>query len=342
MTKKASLLILFCSICTVGLAQLKRFNIEVPYNSKIKISDSIQSITLMNRSMSHEFTNASPDQIENDFIKKNYNHQAVILDSLACDTAIQSLGEILFNTDRFDAVVPTNRNINRYLPYTQTPEPLTWNYVERICDLYSTDALVVLENMAMMVKTEYTKQHELYEGNAYVTYYAAINVSTRSQWKMYDPKTQSIVADVTQSDSIFWDGLELTLKDLFNKVPSIKEAMVESAQKHALDFSNQIAPEWRQETRNIYEVSNKDANIAIDYVKKDDWAAALDVWKNYLDNRNKSTRSKIMLNIAVSYEMLGELEQAKVWGEKSYNLYYRDVSYEYLKKINRRLKDAKQ
>src|SRR5574344_90369 len=105
-------------------AQLKVFKVEIPQQPKFKISDSIQSFTILNRSLSPEYQNYNKDSLQISFYKQNFNCNRTILDSVSSDTCIQALSELLFESGRFDVVVPIDRNILRLLHFTKTPESL--------------------------------------------------------------------------------------------------------------------------------------------------------------------------------------------------------------------------
>jgi hypothetical protein len=52
--------------------------------------------------------------------------------------------------------------------------------------------------------------------------------------------------------------------------------------------------------------------------------------------KSKSLKSKIEFNLALAYEMQGDLNEAIRWGGRSYNSFYRPVTYNYLKTLKER------
>jgi hypothetical protein len=190
--KKLYSLILLSLIVLSSSAQLKKFKVEIPNTPKFKISDSIQSFTILNRSLTPEFSNYNEDSLQIKFYKQNFKVSSKILDSIAADTTIKALGDILFDSERFDVVIPVERNIYRLLPYTETPGPLTWDYVESICNEFKTDALIVLENIAMYTTTNYEARREMFNYNYEKSYFASIDFYSRSHWRIYYPKTNKL------------------------------------------------------------------------------------------------------------------------------------------------------
>jgi len=323
-------------------AQLKKFKAEIPHTPKFKISDSIQSFTILNRSLSPEFQNFNKDSLQKSFYKQNFSVNKIVLDSLASDTTIMTLGETLFNSDRFDIVIPVEKNIYRLLPFTQTPEPLSWNYVQNICDQFQTDALIVLENVAMRTVTNYQTHTEFIHLNYEKTYYASIDFYSRAHWRIYDPKKKQIIVDYKMNeDTLFWESYEYNLQTTFKNLPSIKEAASETGIKIANDFGALISPKWIEENRYYYVLNEPEIDESVRFAAKGDWSSALQNWQNYADKGNSVKRSKIMLNLALAYEMTGDLSTAIKVAKESQKIYYREITNVYLKLLLKRVQTKK-
>ena len=318
-------------------AQLKKFTVEVPYKPKLEIPESIQSFTIMNRSMTPEFQNYKEKELQIDFYKKNFKTNFVLLDSTAADTTIKVLGDLLFDSQRFDIVIPVDRNIYRALSYEETPAPLDWSFVQTICDTYQTDALIVLTNLAIRTVTDYDTGTEIYNGQPYKYHSASMDFYSRAQWRIYDPKEKKILIDYTiLPDTLYWGNFDYEIVPLFQNLSTVKEATIETAIKVALGFSDLIAPRWIPDTRYYYALKNPSIDKSIKMAADGDWQGALDNWLNYVSSGKRSTRSKIMLNIALGYEMTGDLDSAITWLKKSQDTYYREVTNYYLKELLKR------
>lgn len=325
---------IFIAMALMSQAQLQRFKVEIPKNPRYSIADSIRSVTIMNRSVSDEFENYISDSLQIDFYEANFDTDRVLLDSAAADTSIRVLGDILFESQRFDIVIPVDRYIPRYLSYKNEPSPLIWEYVASICDLYKTDALIVLENFAIRTVTNYEKHYEAWNsGGLTDTHEAKMDFYYRAHWRIYEPKNQEILVDVIEQDTLYWDGYEKNINLLFARLPSIKSALLETGIAAAIDLSKHIAPKWELETRFYYKLKDKSIDIAINYAAEGDWPEALELWLDFTERGNRQTRSKVMLNVALAYEMLGDLDNAIKWTRTSKRIYYREVVNHYYKEL---------
>lgn len=335
--KKLYVTIAILLILQSSQAQLKKFTVEVPYKPKLEIPENIQSFTIMNRSMTPEFQNYKEKELQIDFYKKNFKTNFVMLDSTAADTTIKVLGDLLFDSQRFDIVIPVDRNIYRALSYDETPAPLDWPFVETMCNTYQTDALIVLENLAIRTVTDYDTGTELYNGQPYKSHSASMDFYSRAHWRIYDPKSKKILVDYTiVPDTLYWSNFDYEIVQLFNNLPTVKEATIETAIKVALDFSDAIAPRWVPDTRYYYALKNPSIDKSIILAADGDWQGALDNWLKYIATGNRATRSKIMLDVALGYEMTGDLDSAINWLKKSQAEYYREVTNYYLKELLKR------
>lgn len=324
------------------MAQLKKFKVEIPQPPEIRLSDSIQSFTLLNRSLTPEHVNYKEDSLQIDFYKSQFDTTMIVLDSLVSDTLLQVLGELLFESQRYDIVIPYNRNIPRLEYFNDTPETLEWDYVSKVCDDFNTDALLVLENFATRVVTNYESGFDYSYSYGQKSYYASIDFYYRAHWRIYDPVKKEIIVDyISSEDTLYWDNYEYSLVDCFKGLPSIKDAGIETAIKVAFDFSDKISPVWKEDSRYYYVTKDDDVDKSIPLASEGNWYGALENWLKYVDTGSKSNRSKVMLNVALGYEMTGNLDEAINWAKNSMDTYYREVSNYYLNELTKLKKQLK-
>ena len=336
--KKTIFLLIFTFCIISAYPQLRSFRVEIPYPPPIAISDSIQSLTLLNRSVTHEFENYDERELQIEFYKKNFSDDMILLDSVAADSTIKSLGIFLFESERFDIVIPTYNSVFRTETYTSTPEPFDWAFVNEMCSTYQTDALAVLENIAIRTVTNYNTAIDSYSFMIPQEYhYASMDFYSRSHWRIYYPETETIIVDIQMNhDTIYWDYFDYSLSDLFKGLPSVKSATIETSVKTAYDFSQKITPQWKSENRYYYVIRNKNIDKSVEMAATGNWQEALDNWLQYAESGNRFRRSKTQLNIALAYEMVGDLNSAIQWAQKSSETYYRSISNHYLKELLKR------
>ncbi len=336
--KKLTITLFAFVICLSAFAQLKKFNVEIPVQPKIRITDSIQSFTILNRSITPNHQNFIKDSLQVSFYRKNFKVNELLLDSVAADTTIKVLGDLLFNSQRFDVVIPKDCTVKRTNPINVKNEPLDWEYVEEVCQTYNTDALIVLENLPMYTVTNFSVGQD-YNYYPQKSYYASMDFYSSAHWRVYYPKDKSIIIDISsKQDTLYWDSYKLDLLEVFQTLPSVKEASIETGIYAAKKFSEKISTQWKEVSRFYYVMKNTSIDQSIEYAANGEWEKALDNWKQYTSTGNKKEQSKIMLNVALAYEMVGDLASAIEWTKKSISIYYRELGNYYLKELITRKK----
>ena len=314
--------------------------IEAAKPSQAILPNDINSLTLMNRSISGEFRNFNKDSLQRYFYAQNFNINTVVLDSTAADTTLKVLGDLLFESGRYDVVIPKDRNFARDLKFFRVPEELDWNEVNQICEEFQTDALLVMERYYNKMITRYTIHPETMEYPEYCS--ASIDSKYDAVVKIYDPVRKEIVRQIVVSDTISWFDSDRATKTLFAKLPSIKECLIQTGIQVALDLDSRLSPAWVTDKRGYFLIDKDDAARLTKWIKQDDWQSAYDYWLPFADSGNKSVKSKAQFNLALASEMLGKIDEAINWANLSYHSEYRSQTEQYLYKLGKRKDVLKQ
>jgi len=298
----------------------------------------------MNRSINTQFKNFDKDSLQQSFYTHNFNvKNIVILDSLSSDTTLKTLGHLLYNGGRYDVVIPKERNITRIdNKYYKIQEDTDWDFIKEICNIFHTDALLVIERYYNKINTSYKIYPSTEEYYKHVT--ASIDSKYSASVKIYDPEERKVIRQFEVNDTISWSDEALSTKKLFAKCPSIKECLIQSGIQTAKDINNYLSPVWKKEERNFY-VFDKDENnnkTIEKLVLKNEWDKAYKYWITYTKFSKKQIKSKAEFNMAIASEMLGNIDEAILWATKSNQLVYRYQTDLYIKKLIKRKEIIKQ
>jgi hypothetical protein len=314
----------------------KTVYIEVAKPSEELLPNNIISLTLMNRSMTDQFHNFSADSLQHYFYQAGFDVNASVLDSAAADTTLKALGEMLYESGRYDVVIPKNRNIPLYQTYYKVPPRLDWDYVRQICTEFNTDALLVLERYINMIKTNY----ENYSSSFGDMHVARIDSKYDAFVRIYDPSKEQIIEQVVVDDTIYWAEQDQSMKNLFTrKLVPVKKALIETGIKAAMDLDSKLSPQWHTEARGYFAIKDENSSKLESEIKNNNWQEAYDYWHQMLTNANsKSLKSKLEYNLAVASEMIGDIDGAAEWATKSYKTQYRQQTDNYLLQLKQRVK----
>lgn len=334
-TLKNFLIILSCLI-GLSVSSCKSYytplTIETPSPAKEELPQDIQSITLMNRSINNQFLNHNADTLQAYFYDNNYQLSVVVLDSLAADTTLRALGELLYNSGRYDVVIPVERNIDRPYAYNLVPDTLTPEFVSEQCQKYNTDALMVLEQFSTKVMTDYIieKYVDRIAGTSFY-YYASLDLKYNAFFRIYKPGSK--IREMELSDTIYWDSAGDSKIAMFSELPSIKQSLISAGIKVALDVDKKISPTWIPEKRGYFLLDRKN-DPGQQLLIENNLEEAKAFWLEKAQSTDKKIKSRAEYNLALVNELEGNINQAIEWGLKSFNTQYHHQTEVYLKKLN--------
>lgn len=335
---KRSFIPLLFTIFIYSCSVSQKIPIQVAVPPKHPVSSDIQSLALLNRSITGYFTNLQRDSLEKILLNDDFKLDTIILDSVAADTAIQVAAKALFESDRFDVVVPKNREIERN-DLGGVLAPLDLNFINGICKDFNVNAVLVLENFSQRVITD-LKAQKLYLGfeynRSYNEFNGTMNVAYDLVWRLYQPGHNPPILKFETRDTIFWNSFDYSLRNMYEKLPSLKEALIGGGIASGIDMANNISPKWIDESRRYYKTGKSEIDAAIPLIKENKWVEAAEIWKKFANVSSKSLRSKIEFNLALAAEMTGDMDQAIEWAQKSYKTKYTRNVESYLKYLDQR------
>ena len=319
--------------CKSNYAILTIENIQ---HAKEELSPDIQSITLMNRSMSSQFQNHREDSLQIYFYRKGFQLSNIVLDSTAADTTIRALAALMFESGRYDVVVPLERNFKRTLSYEILPDTLSLAQVSEICTNFKTDALMVLERFTTKTMADYSAERYLdgATGNVY-SYNATLDLKYDAFFRIYKPGIKTLVKEIAVSDTIYWESVDNSQEGLFSKLPTVKQALINAGIKVALDVDSKLSPIWIPEKRGYFLFKNK-VDQGQKFMNENKYDEAGQYWTEMARSTNKKIRSKAEYNLALISELNGDLDKAIEFGLKSFYSFYRFQTQTYLKKLEAR------
>lgn len=321
-------------------SSLKIVPIELPKKGKNELPGDIQSLVLVNRTLDERYSDLKTDSLQKIFYEKNFNTDTVIFDIAAIDTTLKALGELLFESGRYDFVIPENR----FLDFEKNAffsNKMSWEEARVLCETYNTDAVLSIDLFGTRVITQFDKDSYFDSGqNAFINVSEAqMVVIYQSLFRVYDPEKEIVLIQETFTDTLVWENMALTTRELFRNFTPVKQALTEAGIALAIDFSEKISTTWIAQNRGFYVKGDKELSEAGTFIDAGEWQKAMELWQ-YLANNSgkKSTKSKAEFNLAVAYEIQGDIDKAIEWGLKSYNTMYRSLTYQYLELLESRKK----
>ena len=312
--------------------------IQIPQKSNKELPENIQSLLLIGRVLNDNYTDLDADSLQMIFYRQKFNYDTIINDFQTIDTTLKALGDLLFESGRYDIVIPENR-FPKIENTSLIAGEMKWDEIKELCDTFRTDAVLSLDYFKTRVFTEYetTVDYDVYSGNFIDRSRAEMKVNYEALFRVYDPGRERVIMRRFMRDTLTWEGTDRSARDLFYWFTPVKSALTEAGIAIALDLSGEICPKWRNEKRNYFASGDSNLKQASPLIHSNQWETAISLWKDTAENtKSKSLKSKAEFNIALGFEMLGDLDSAIKWALQSYDTMYRTNTYNYLETLKRR------
>jgi hypothetical protein len=290
------LLFIFCE------AQTMRFNVMRP--SFVKIPDNIKSMAIIDRSV-----------VENtgtNIIEKGLTAEWLGKDELASKFALNGLINVLESSNRF-GVVRTGKTLIKDGTAKAFPEPFAWADIETICREYEADGVISLE---------------IFDSDYIIpTNMAGVTIGFR----LYDLASETIIDERQLSHQIFMGGNVNSIGGAINRLLEKDQAIKSVSYDAGVLYGQRISPSWFSIERQYYRKAKGDNNLAMGarMMEVNDWKAAIDYLTKAVDSPKRKVQGRAAHNLAVVYEITGELQTAKKWAQDAWGLYKNKDSKNY-------------
>ena len=221
--------------------------------------------------------------------------------------AAEGLGEKLDEKRFFDSVFVHPISLNRPVDGVHEPD-LTLEMIDSLLNYYNAQAILSLEDYRF-----HTDINALDVGDSF---YLTLDAFGTAYWKVYD-KDGYILDTYVQNDSIFWDSFVVKNNSNELAVPDLEDALETLGSYMGGEYTKRVSPVWERNSRAIFTRGHHLFARANDLVQVQHWNEAAKVWYYVFQNGSKLQKAISAHNIALSYEMRNDFDEAIEWAKIS-------------------------
>jgi hypothetical protein len=308
-------------------------NLTLVRPSVLVLPDYINNIAVIDRTKQEE---TPGNKIEQTLTGEIF-HQ----DEQAVVQVTEGFAEACSGMNRFTPVRTAERYISNGTKST-FPSPMDWNAVKEICDRHNTNALLAIEifdsdfvltNLPVKIDTKDNAGKILSRLEYRATGVAVINFGVR----LYDAVNQTIMDEYQTTRRLNFEAqggtLQAALNQILDKVEAIKRASFDAG----FMYGQRISPTYYRVTRYFFNRPKKALGVGVRYSEVADWKHAIDSWTVVVKGGKRKHAGRAAYNIAVAWEVLGDLEKAKEWAARSHTEFSEKKADEYYKMLNNRI-----
>lgn len=325
----------------------KESMVEVLKPAEINFPSNIRSVTLVDNTL------PQPLNSGNVLVRKEWNYRSVKTESKSVDSVkVDSLGfAVVYNAANtllqngfLDTVVVWKQNMaNPRKSWTsQVLSPLE---IKSILDSTGTDAVFSLDVYAyenIFTSTNYPTDEYSFD----------ITSSFNMLWRFYDASANLLTSKVFV-DTLYFDP-EMYGVFEYSRVRFFSKAVIGDLAWEAGNYSAlKMFPWWKKVSRVYFTNGSSNLKLAARFYEKGDYESAFSLWDTDFKQLTKKTKARAAFNLALYYELKGELSQALYYLNAAMEIYTKSktlskqsVDYQlilsYISVINTRIDEDKQ
>jgi hypothetical protein len=308
-------------------------NLTLVRPSELVIPDYIQSIALIDRTKQEDSKQNKTEQI--------LTGEAFRQDEQAVFQLGEGFIEACSGTKRF-ITVRTGERFASDGTKNSFPKPLDWEKVTELCNKNQTDALLSVEifDTDFILTNNPVKVETRDEGGRIVTRVvfrasgvAVINMGIR----LYDAANRVILDEYQTTHRMNFEGEAGTLQGAINAMLDKVEATNRASYESGFTYGERITPTYYQVTRYFFNSPKKKLGAGVRYSEVGDWKNAIGEWTKVVNSGKRKHAGRAAYNIAVGYEVLGDMEKAKEWAARSHTEFQEKDADEYYKMLCNRI-----
>lgn len=324
----ASLLVFSSCRTTQGM------QIEVQRPATISIDRNIKSLALLNHSI--------PGKAG--LLEGTLTLETPKQDKELSNECMQGIDQLLRTSPRFEIKQCDSSMMASKPTSVDFGSPMNWEQVDSICKKYGTDALLSLEffdtdfSVINPAATAVNTVQSILNGNAEVEITG--KATARAGFMLYDPVNKAIVyRDMYKQDKT-WVQRSTNPVEALGRLIKRNEALSEVSYYTGQSFAHDLIPLYFWEQRMMYIGKKGRLKVGARQALTRDWEGALNTWKEEYDSNPKSKfKARAAYNAALAYEVLGDLQNAKAWIQKSYVEDGKDEALQYSNILEKRIRD---
>jgi hypothetical protein len=322
MIKNSFVYLFVIAIVFSGCSKYGFVSLNYPTRPSVFFPENVKTIAVVNRSLTKKIDK------QNKVTESIVTGEIAGSDRIASDECLKGVFDRINGLRGLSIVIPQKTRL--YGTGTRvTPELLDWKLVQTICDSSGADALLVLENFdsnSDLVVAALTNQVQsvIRGGTSKPELPNQIRLNVIAFWRLYDPSTKTIVDQYRSSNNM-----------TFNGIIAPPDALPNAAYNAGQEYIQRFLPGYYTVKRDMYKkgkgASKQDFKTAFRRAEVANWQGAIDTWTEILNHTSRKNAGRACLNIAVSYEVLGNTNQTLQWAKKSYEDYGDGLARDYAK-----------
>ena len=251
----------------------------------------------------------------------NYGHKTILMneknldiivptDSLAI-YCLSSLAEDIEGKDFFSSVQLLPNSLNKSTEFFR-PNKLSDDSVRMLCNSNRANVILSLDNIKI---NDDLNEYFMADNGTYLN---SLEVKCETSWSIHYPN-KSLLKTINYKDTLYWETESYSRRKAAADLPGRQDALIDAALEVGHKCVNRFIPYWEKVDRYFFSSENKHLKQGLDSVYVKNWKSAIEIWSSLYNNSSDALlQAYAANNIAIAYEITGDINNALEFATKSY------------------------
>lgn len=320
-----------------------KMTIDVWEPPEVRLPENVKKVAVLNR------LGQAEEQDIDHLVTGIFTGRGTYVHRIGARQAINGLLEYLNYSREFDELIRVNVMLND-TGHRAMPEAVSPELIRLTNQNYQADALIVLEyfNSAnrSFIETRREREKErkdkvwsntmLYNVGISESFVGILEVKLEVGWRTYNARDLDILDEHVITDSVYWEADGKTRSEAGSRLPNRSRAVEEAGFIAGENYAIRIVPGWSTVSRIFLLKGNKFYPEVRKLLKRRQWGRLAETWETGLEHTDPLIRSVALHNLAILYEMEGNIEKAMEYLEKANDLSRSHRIANYIEKVKER------
>ena len=327
------LLFIFSCFLLISCGGMRHVSLSVQRPPRIDVGSHINTLVLLNRVPQNKGSD-----IEGIMTGERKNQ-----DVLNTNQCLDGLSSILNSSKRFEYQKYPEQYPNSNTAIYTFGSALTWEQVDEICMQSEADAIISVEffdsDFSIRNGTARADDSALLG----ISFWARGEATAKAGVRVYDRINRKIVYEDNFTSTRNWEASARTIPEAIKLVVSRDEAFKQVSYDLGTRFGRNLSPSYFRESRYYFKGKHGSMGKGDRLAYINNFEDALKAWEMaFEDAQKEKDKGKAAYNVALGYEIQGNLEEAKKWITIAYADYRNKKARDYARTIQQRINQQTQ
>lgn len=295
----------------------------------VSLRKEITRVGIINRSLPSE-GNEQLDKLD-----RILSAEGMQLDEKGAEAAVQALSDALWRSDKFEEIRILGSDPDTKKGSGIFPATLPWETIDRLCGENGVDLIFSLAYYDTNTQVSFKMgtgelPNEIGIKVSVPLHEVTLNTQIGNGWRIYDPKTRTIVDEFEYLDQFVSVGKGINPLKAVEAVTRRNESVLQYSKDMGNAYGLRLLPIKHRVTRDYFVRGTDNFVVAKRRAQTGDWDGAAQLWAKEVDHPQSKIAGRACYNMAIINEINGNLDVAMEWASRSYADYGNKDALRYL------------